>query len=71
VLINIIICMWLLCSILVLGFEFAYWQRNWPLEAKEDYYSGMLLPCIMSVAGPVGLLAVIIKKEYKHGLKFW
>jgi len=29
--------LWIICSILVYGIEFAYYQKHWPSLAKIDY----------------------------------
>lgn len=59
--INIIILVgWVMCGILHYGLMFAYWQRAYPLSAKDNYDSDRFFSLIGSILGPMTLVAGLI-----------
>ena len=68
--IELIILFWTSCSILVYGFQFAMWQREFPLSAKEDYKSDKLRSLLISTGGPIILVVMLITHDCKYGLKY-
>jgi len=67
----IIIPIWLLCSFLNYGLEFAYWQNKWPTIAKQHYKQDKKEAIFMSMFGPLALiitLSFIIQDKY-YGFK--
>lgn len=69
--IEFIILFWVLCSILVYGLQFAKWQREIPSLAEEDYKCDKKYSLIVSIGGPIVLIAMLITYDCKYGLKFW
>jgi len=67
--IFVFIC-WVICGVLAYGLSFAYFQRNWPSIAEQEYYSDMLFSIFIGVLGPIGLLSVILNDEDTCGFKF-
>ena len=68
--IEFIILFWVLCSILVYGFQFAMWQKEFPSLAKEDYKSDKLRSLVISIGGPIILIIMLIEYDCKYGLKY-
>ncbi len=69
--------LWLLSFVLHYGISFAYWQKEFPFLAKEQYYSDMRFSIVMGIFGPLSLIgqAVFLSSKYgrslyKHGVKF-
>lgn len=56
-----------ICGFLAYGFTFAYFQREYP-EISDRYKSEDRRHALTTALfGPIGLLVVIIRKEYRHG----
>lgn len=55
-----LICLvWLVFSVLCYGLSFAHFQRNFPFLANSEYWSDLTFCLIMSIMGPISLIAFI------------
>ena len=68
--IMLIALTWTICGIISYGFDFAYYQRNWPLLAEKDHRHDQILCLTSAMFGPIDLLYILIHKQYRHGLMF-
>ena len=66
-----IVLIWIICSILSYGFEFAYVQKEYNITAEFHYWEDVTFSLFISIFGPVSLFIVFITRDFKHGLKFW
>lgn len=66
----LITSIWIVCGILHYGIYLAYLQRKFPLIAKEQYETDVMLVLALSLLGPFSLLLAIIGREYRYGIKF-
>ena len=68
----VIIVLWLISGIIGYGLTFAAFQRKWLDLADAWYYNDMLMASISLVAGPIGILAMMVTfRTFKYGFKFW
>ena len=58
-------------GVLTYGLMFAYWQREWPSLAKEDYQSDLVKSLVGFVLWPASLLFLALRGGFRHGLKFY
>lgn len=56
----ILVCSWIICSVVSFGMGFAYFQRAYPIIAKENYSEDILFAIILSIFGPISLLSNIV-----------
>jgi hypothetical protein len=66
----IFILSWLVCSLLGYGWMFAYFQREYPILASNDYKKDLVNAALMSIFGPITVMVALVHGAYKHGLKF-
>ena len=65
------IAVWTVLGLLAYGLSFAYWQREFPTLAKRDRAADKRKSLILALAGPVGLVVILIYSgDGKHGVKF-
>ena len=62
--------LWIVCGIISYGFDFAYYQREYSPIAKKDYKEDRIICVFFALLGPINLIEIIIRKNYKHGLKY-
>lgn len=63
-----IIIAWIVCGILAYGGSVAYFQREFPLIAKNDAIPDRIFAFLLSfLGGPIGLLTVGVVTRFKHG----
>ena len=67
---------WVGSGIVHYGGAFAYWQRQFPLIAESNRRSDMLSSFIVSLFGPIALLALVFhwavngRGFFRHGFKW-
>ena len=66
----LIIGVWVACGIVSYGYNFAYYQREYPSLAEKEYKRDMMVCIFLSVFGPINLLVMMDSDEYRHGIKF-
>lgn len=71
----IILAAWLCCPVLCYGMDLAYFQREYPMIAKESASSDRVEAVVSGLFGlTLGPLALVVAffmfKKAKHGLKF-
>ncbi len=74
---TLLILIWVVCSVADYGFNFAYFQREYPTIAEEHYKEDIIMCAITSLAGPASLIGTILMwiirgkfPLFKHGIKF-
>lgn len=64
---------WVISSIVAYGYTFAFWQKEFPLRAKDNYWEDVRDSLICSLWGPIALVAM--KQHhlnlYRHGWRLW
>ena len=70
-----IIILWIGQAVLIYGMEFAYWQREYPVLAEDNYdvdKEDALISAVFALLCPVVLLlgAWIMFDYGRHGIKF-
>lgn len=66
----VVIVGWTICGVFAYGGTFAYFQRNWPLLARDQYWMDMIFSLFIGLGGPAGLLPTVVLSQFRHGLKF-
>ena len=62
---------YLVCYILSYGLTFAYFQREFPVIAKDKVKADVFFSLIFSTLGPISLiLSIILGGFFKHGIKY-
>jgi len=56
----IFVGIWVLCGVISYGLSFAWYQRNWPLSAKERYWRDMADCALLSLFGPISLATFLV-----------
>ena len=52
---------WIICFLYSYSVAFAYWDRRFPILAKSDYKSNMMMSICFSLFGPMSVILVTIK----------
>lgn len=52
-----ILILWMICSVIAVGYEFAYFQRQYPSLRKSQYDSDANMAMTTGFLGPVALFA--------------
>jgi hypothetical protein len=59
---------WIGCGVAAAGIGFAHAQRNWPSIRRYSFHSDVLCSFLVSLSGPVGLVACLLfTGRAKHG----
>mgnify|MGYP007065736812 CR=1 FL=1 len=66
-----IIILWLGCSALSYGLLFAFFQGEFKLIAKEEYWKDVRFCLLSSLGGPLTLIVTLIVSRARHGIKFY
>jgi len=67
---SIIGVLWIICVIISYGYQFAYYQREFPLLVDNKYKEDMVFSIFVSLFGPINIVSIIMRREYQHGVKF-
>lgn len=65
-----IILIWIICGVISYGLNFAYYQKEWPNIAEEDYRLHKIMCLLFAIFGPIILIDTLIRKKYKWGFMF-
>lgn len=66
----VVLIVWIVTSVLTYGYNLAYYQRQYPGIAEEDYVRDVIFALSLSVFPLAGYLATLNLGKTKHGLKF-
>lgn len=66
----LLIGIYILCCVIAYGITFAYYQRRYPLIAKDWYYLDMRFAIFVSLTGPFQLVSQLLIHGIKYGVKF-
>lgn len=58
---------WIVCGIAGYGFTFGYFTREYPTVAEEMAAEHRGVSLAIALAGPIGLVVILIMSGYKHG----
>ena len=68
----LLIAAWIVSGVLAYGIDFAYFQRQFPHIAKEDYLQDMAYAMLWGLGGALTMsIGFFLSGFAKHGLKFW
>lgn len=70
IVIPLFVLLWLVSSVLTFGWNFAYFQREYPTLAEENYLADILFSLAISLFPFAGLFPVYLMDLHKHGWKF-
>lgn len=63
---------WIVCGVLTYGITFAYFQKKYPIIARESYREDMGIAVFYGLLGPIGLFVILVSSGFaKYGLKFY
>lgn len=63
--------LYLVCCVISYGVAFAYFQREYPLQAQKEYKNDKAFAIKVSLFGPISLIVISFTSNfYQHGLKF-
>jgi len=69
--ITLFMVIWTICGVLTYGITLAYFQRNYPEIAKEDYREDVGFSVLFGIVGPIGLFVSLWGSGFaKHGLMY-
>ena len=66
----LLVFVWIVCGYIHYGWYFAYFQKEYPKIAKNDYEKDKRAAFITSFLGPIALLFDIACDFHKHGRKY-
>jgi len=62
---------WLVCAVLSSGITFAYYQDQYPIQAKEHIREDLATGVFIGLAGPIGLIMSFLLSGFaKHGIRW-
>ena len=65
------IVIWFVCGFISAGFEFAYFQGEWPEIAEMDLKKDSEQALIALLCGPGALICTLSCRRYKYGWRLW
>jgi hypothetical protein len=68
--VSSVIAAWCICGVLAYGFTFAYFQREYPRQAKEGAEEDRRLARQFAWGGPIGLMVALSRGGWRHGILF-
>ena len=70
--VYLLVLFWIICGVASYGLMFAFFQRKYKSLAEEDYKKDRLEFFLLSLSGPINLIAVlyIIYNYGFYGFKF-
>lgn len=66
----LLVIAWFACGFTSAGLMFAYWQRQFPLQAQRNFKQDRIDAVINVIAGPASLLASILFLS-THKFRSW
>ena len=66
-----IIILWFICGFLTFGFLFGMFQNKYSDNAEKNYNFDFLFCFTLSLIGIFLIWIIILKGDYKYGLKFY
>jgi len=70
---TIITCaiIWFACGFIAAGYEFAYWQRRYPMLSRYTTKTDASHAWIDVILGCAALFVVVARGHNNHGWKLW
>lgn len=66
--IELFVAVWIICAIPTYGLWVAYFQREWPDLAQDDWLTDRLIGAITSlIGGPIGLIIIPLYTGFRRG----
>jgi hypothetical protein len=69
-LIASIAVVWVVCGVFAFGLTLAYFQKQFPALAEQDWQHDRRVARILALWGPLGVLIAVACGDIKHGLMF-
>lgn len=61
---------YVVCMFFAFGFIYGYLQLEWPNLAEKGRQDDIRMALCISLFGPITLILILFKGDYKHGLLF-
>lgn len=62
--------LWILCGVLEYGVSLAYYQKQWPSIADNNYQNDRRSAFWGAIFGPLALISSWVRGDFKHGVMY-